>query len=60
MEEYELIEFISNHLVSVNYEDDIVLEVTIFVGTVVQDKRCIPMVLNSAIIQNLLQLLERK
>jgi hypothetical protein len=60
MEEHALVDFIAQHMVPGYSEDDIVLEVVILVGTIVQDEKSAKLITNSSIIKSLVELLLRK
>ena len=51
IEEYGLINFFEQHLRSGVVEDDILLEVIVFIGTVCQDSNVAPLVANSSLVQ---------
>eukprot|EP00656_Telonema_subtile_P049943 TRINITY_DN6335_c0_g1_i2.p1 TRINITY_DN6335_c0_g1~~TRINITY_DN6335_c0_g1_i2.p1 ORF type:complete len:692 (-),score=245.79 TRINITY_DN6335_c0_g1_i2:174-2249(-) len=58
--EYGLIAFFEQHLRSGVVEDDILLEVIVFIGTVCHDPQVAPMVANSSLVQALFDLLGEK
>lgn len=58
--EYGLIAFFEQHLRSGVVEDDILLEVIVFIGTVCHDPQVAPMVANSSLVQALFNLLGEK
>ena len=51
IQEYGLINFFEQHLRSGVVEDDILLEVIVFIGTVCQDSNVAPLVANSSLVQ---------
>eukprot|EP00658_Telonema_sp_P-2_P036418 TRINITY_DN26354_c0_g1_i3.p1 TRINITY_DN26354_c0_g1~~TRINITY_DN26354_c0_g1_i3.p1 ORF type:complete len:233 (+),score=74.01 TRINITY_DN26354_c0_g1_i3:177-875(+) len=58
--EYGLIAFFEQHLRSGVVEDDILLEVIVFIGTVCHDREVAPLVANSSLVQALFSLLGEK
>ena len=59
IQEESLIEFLSEHLVPVETEDDMLLEAVIFIGTICTEKTASTL-LTSSITTKLLNLLEEK
>lgn len=59
MQDYDIIDFLSKHLVPGYSEDDIVLEVVILIGTMAQDKRASNLMANTSLIPALVELLLR-
>lgn len=57
--EYDLVDFLSKHLVPGYCEDGILLEVIILIGTTIVDKKCAKIVINSPIVPALVDLLNR-
>ncbi|KAJ1471088.1 hypothetical protein T484DRAFT_1845365, partial [Baffinella frigidus] len=48
--DYDLINFLKNHLAQGHSEDDIILEIVIFIGTCVNDPKCAPIFANSDLV----------
>eukprot|EP00164_Ancoracysta_twista_P002021 GFYU01002664.1.p1 GENE.GFYU01002664.1~~GFYU01002664.1.p1 ORF type:complete len:747 (-),score=301.65 GFYU01002664.1:27-2267(-) len=60
IEEYDLLEFFAKHLTPGYSDDDIVLEVVIFIGTLATDPECGPLVAHSNLVHSIYELIAEK
>lgn len=58
--EFDLVDFFCKHLAQGYAEDDVVLEIVILVGTIVNDRKSATLIKNSEIITSLVDLLLRE
>mmetsp|Transcript_1437 Transcript_1437/g.1212 ORF Transcript_1437/g.1212 Transcript_1437/m.1212 type:complete len:428 (+) Transcript_1437:2-1285(+) len=58
--DYDMINFLHNHLAAGASEDDIMLEIIIFIGTCVSDPQCAPIFANSQLVAVLYDLMADK
>jgi hypothetical protein len=58
--DYDMINFLHKHLAPGASEDDIVLEIVIFIGTCIQDPKCAPIFATSNLVNSLYDLMADK
>ena len=58
LSDYSLTDFLYKHLLPGYTEDDVVLEVIIFVGAIAEDPRCAPVLAKSRLIQAMFDVLQ--
>lgn len=56
--DYSLTDFLYKHLLPGYTDDDVVLEVIIFIGTIAQDPKCAPLLAKSRLIQAMFDVLQ--